>query len=198
MNLREYSLSDFAIDKSALKIPACSSCHEICCHSAHNKVSLRIIDIAMLIDIKRTDLINMKHEQEEVIISKRPNFSLMRETIGWKLFPTLKQFLGNNQLCMALTPQLTCGLHPYWPLSCKRYPYSISTETMTIFWAKGCKSFEPVNEIPKQYLSALQAAVDNYNWRIREILLLKFCFKELQQLGITRFIHIEQFKKIFG
>ena len=112
MNLREYSLSDFAIDKSALKIPACSSCHEICCHSAHNKVSLRIIDIAMLIDIKRTDLINMKHEQEEVIISKRPNFSLTRETIGWKLFPTLKQFLGNNQLCMALTPQLTCGLHP--------------------------------------------------------------------------------------
>ena len=41
-------------------IPDCPSCDDICCAGLENVVSLRLRDIAVLIDVGRTDLISRK------------------------------------------------------------------------------------------------------------------------------------------
>ena len=137
MSLRQVDAKQVEVIAPLGKVNDCSSCTDICCVGPHSTVSLRLQDIAALIDLGRDDLITM--EKPDFPEHTRAKRSALRKTLastGWRTFPVLKK--DSMGACAALGRDGQCGLFPHWPLSCARFPYSLHSNcrvSRTMVWA---------------------------------------------------------------
>jgi Fe-S-cluster containining protein len=165
-------------------IPDCAACEDICCAGIENVVSLRLSDIAELIDIGRTDLMTKKKPNFPAeMVKTRP---ALYELAGSELFrtlPVLRQ-IGDSRICAALTPELTCSLYPHWPTSCERFPYTLSPKRRTVSWGTRCPSKQCAPEFLERSEELFTASIDAYNERVKDAVLLVHARKALDELGI--------------
>jgi hypothetical protein len=188
---RRFDLEPVRLEKLRIAIPTgqvpdCDNCVDLCCTGDHALVSLRLRDIAVLMDIGRTELIT--HERPP---PPKMTTWARREAEGsifHAAFPVLAR--DETKTCRALTDDRLCGLWPSWPLSCARYPYALDRRHGVIFYAAGCTStrLAPVSEAPVAIRALVRAVVDAYNERLRDVLLLAFARDELRDLGLLRWI----------
>ena|GEM_PF-1563779 len=176
-------------------VPDCPNCEDICCQGAENVVSLRLSDIARLIDLGRTDLISKsKPRFTEQMMSQRPAlFELMGSEL-WLTLPVLKQ-LGPYRMCAALDQDLKCSLYPHWPLSCERFPYSLNVSKKKVFWGSRCQSKSCSSEHETRGVQMVERAGQTYNERIKDAVLLTHARKRLDDLGIGVFLSDPQSPK---
>ena len=172
-------------------IPDCPSCQDVCCAGEENVVSLRLRDVAVLIDIGRTDLMTrQKPRFGDAMLASRP---ALRELVASELFqtlPVLRQ-VGPERRCAALDDALSCTLHPDWPLSCERFPYSLSAVRREVIWGKRCASKHQRPEHAARGDAMFRAAVAVYNERVRDAVLLAHARPALDRLGIGAFLLTE-------
>ena len=169
-------------------IPDCSSCDDICCAGLENVVSLRLADIATLIDIGRTDLISRKKPRFPAqLLAQRQHLSELAESELWRTLPVLRQ-VGESHICAALSPELRCTLYPHWPLSCERFPYTLKAVRREIVWGLRCPSQTSAPENVARSQEMFGASVEAYNGRIRDAVLLEHARDELEELGIGAFL----------
>jgi hypothetical protein len=172
-------------------IPDCPSCQDVCCAGEENVVSLRLRDVAVLIDIGRTDLMTrQKPRFGDAMLASRP---ALRELVASELFqtlPVLRQ-VGPERRCAALDEALSCTLHPDWPLSCERFPYSLSAVRREVVWGKRCASKHQRPEHAARGDAMFRAAVAVYNERVRDAVLLAHARPALDRLGIGAFLLTE-------
>ena len=169
-------------------VPDCPNCEDICCQGAENVVSLRLSDIAQLIDLGRTDLIStQKPRFTEQMMSQRPAlFELMGSEL-WLTLPVLKQ-LGPYRMCAALDKDLKCSLYPHWPLSCERFPYTLNASKKKVFWGSRCQSKSCSPEYKTRGVQMVERAGQTYNERIKDAVLLTHARNRLNELGIGVFL----------
>ena len=62
-----------------------------------------------------------------------------------------------------------------------------------VFWAKGCRSFDVVAQAdaPVRVRALVRAAVDGYNERIKDVVLVTVAQQELDELGLLRFVRAD-------
>jgi hypothetical protein len=165
-------------------IPDCAACEDLCCVGLENVVSLRLTDIATLIDIGRTDLMTKKKPNfPKDMLRRRP---ALYEVVGselWRALPVLRQ-IGESRICAALTPELKCSLHPYWPTSCERFPYTLSPKKKTVSWGTRCPSRTSGPEHQERSEQLFTASIETYNERVKDAVLLAHARAELEQIGI--------------
>lgn len=170
-------------------VPDCDSCLEICCTGPNAVVSLRLRDIAALVDAGL----------EEHITFDRPDAPGDRSwaaleaswSVFHRTFPVLRR--DETGTCALLTDERTCGAWPSWPLSCARYPYAIDVLGRRIFLAKGCGEhrFVTLEDPPGRVRDLVDAAVKSYNERVKDIILLHVALDELCDLGLARFLCLD-------
>jgi hypothetical protein len=169
-------------------IPDCEACDDICCAGLENLVSLRLRDIAVLIDIGRTDLISKKKPRFPAsMLRTRP---ALRELMGSELFltlPVLRQ-VGDMHICAALTPDMKCSLHPHWPLSCERFPYSLLAARRRVVWGSRCPSKKTSPQFAERRSEMFDAAVQTFNERVRDAVLMAHAPDALRDMGISEFL----------
>jgi hypothetical protein len=169
-------------------IPDCASCDDICCAGLENVVSLRLRDVAMLIDIDRTDLMTKKKPNfPRAWLRTRPN---LHELVGselWRALPVMRQ-VGEQRICAALTPDLKCGIHPSWPTSCERFPYTLSAVRRDVTWGTRCPSRRVGTEHIERSEELYWSAIDAYNERVKDAVLLAHAEEELDALGLGAWI----------
>lgn len=169
-------------------IPDCPSCENICCAGVENVVSLRLRDVAVLIDIDRTDLISKdKPRFPATMLRTRP---ALYELMGSELFrtlPVLRQ-IGEYRICAALTPSLECGLYPNWPLSCERFPYTLAAARRAVVWGDRCQSKKKSAEHAARGDELFKASVATFNERVRDAVLLAHARAALDAMGIGAFL----------
>lgn len=188
-DLRPLRVSQLRVRVPPRQVPDCEACTEVCCTGRTRVVSLRLLDLARLVDAGLT-----AH-----ITTARPRFTLveleqnpaLRDRIDsdlWHWFPVLTQ--DHTATCTLLDEQLRCRAHPAWPLSCARFPYSVNVAARTIFYAPSCRSTRTVqaDEVGAPVRALVDAAVANYNEQIRDLVLLQVARAELEQLGLLRFL----------
>lgn len=175
--------------KIASKIPAgtipnCAACEDLCCAGLENVVSLRLSDVAGLMDIGRTDLMTKKKPNfPKNMLRNRPG---LYEVVGselWRTLPVLRQ-IGESRICAALTPDLKCSLHPHWPTSCERFPYTLSARKRTVSWGTRCPERQCAPEHYERSQELTAAAISAYNERVKDAVLLTHAKDELDALGI--------------
>lgn len=168
-------------------IPDCARCQDICCAGIENVVSLRLRDVAMLIDIERTDLISTRKPRfPQRLMLQRP---ALWELMGSELFltlPVLRQ-IDEQRICAALGPDMQCSLHPHWPVSCERFPYMLKAKRH-IVWGSRCQSkqVDPAHEQRQAEMAG--AAVATFNERVRDAVLLAHARPALDRMGIGAFL----------
>ncbi|HET6343481.1 MAG TPA: YkgJ family cysteine cluster protein, partial [Myxococcota bacterium] len=122
------------------KINDCSACSDICCSGPRSTVLLRLTDIAMLMDIGRTDLMtHAKPQFKPEELRARPALRRQVASEAWARFPVLRQ--NEFGACEALTAAGKCSIYPHWPLACARFPYALHAEAQEIFYSQRCRSF---------------------------------------------------------
>jgi hypothetical protein len=169
-------------------IPDCASCDDICCAGVENVVSLRLRDIAVLLDLGREDLMTkQKPRFSEKVLRQRPNLRELVASELWRALPVLRQ-RGDHRICAALTPDLRCGLHPFWPTSCERFPYSLNAVRRQVTWGTRCPSQQQAPEHAARSDALFRGAVDAYNERIRDAVLLAHARDQLDAIGIGAWI----------
>lgn len=187
IELREVQRKDFHITTPAPLVTSCRACTDTCCVGKKNTVSLRLVDIAWLLDLGRTELIaNDKPTFTEDETSRaRHRFT---ESSTFKMFPVLRQ--DARERCLALSASGDCTLYPDWPLSCARFPYSIDLTEREIFYSPRCASFSRVGSFDEPRIRVMiDAALSAYNQRIRDWILLDYAWAELEKIGVTRFLN---------
>jgi len=169
------------------KLNDCDACTDICCVGPRATVQLRLRDIAALIDIGRTDLITHDRPKfSEAQLRERPALRRNVDSQAWSIFPVLRR--DSMAACAALSTEGKCGLFPNWPLSCARFPYALHADEEEVFFSARCDSYwirpdaaEPVGQM-------VAAAVEAYNQRIKDRVLLEYAADQVEALGLLTFI----------
>jgi Fe-S-cluster containining protein len=184
--LRFLRASAMRVAVPARLLPDCATCTDICCTGPNAVVSLRLADIAALVDAGL----------ERHVVHERPDAdgdaSWARQEADWsvfhRMFPVLQRDVTGT--CALLTEDRMCGAYPAWPLSCARYPYALDVLNSRVFLAKGCESHRlmSADDAPDAVRRLVDAAVRGYNERLRDVILLHVALDELQELDLLRFL----------
>lgn len=190
---RRFDLAPIRLEKLRVaiptgKVPDCDNCLDVCCTGKNAVVSLRLRDVAVLVDLGRQDLITLERPPPP---EKKKATWARREADGsvfHRAFPVLARDATGT--CRALSEDRLCGLWPSWPLSCARYPYALDRRHGVIFYAAGCQStrIAPMSEAPIAVRALVRAVVDAYNERLRDVLLLAFARERLRDLGLLQWV----------
>ena len=169
-------------------IPDCPNCTNICCAGLENVVSLRLKDVAQLIDVGRTDLMTkQKPNFPADMLAERPG---LRELVGselWRTLPVLRQS-GDMRVCSALGKDLKCTLYPHWPLSCERFPYSLSVMRRQVTWGSRCPSKKQDPAFESRRRELFKASLNAYDERVKDAVLLAHARKSLDKIGIGEWL----------
>jgi hypothetical protein len=169
-------------------IPDCPNCEDICCAGVENVVTLRLRDIAVLLDLQRTDLITKKKPRFPAhMLRTRP---MLQELVASELFralPVMRQ-VGEHRICAALTADLRCSLHPYWPTSCERFPYTLTAVRRQVTWGTRCPAKQCGTEHEARSEELFQGSIDAYNERVKDAVLLSHAREALDEMGIGAWI----------
>lgn len=169
------------------KVNDCSACTEICCIGHEQTVSLRFRDIATLMDIGRVDLITKKKPVfSDALLAEKPALARTVASDAWSRFPVLTQ--NAFGACRALSEEGKCTLYPYWPTSCARFPYALDVEAHEITYSQRCRSFWIRSDAEPKVTAMKLAAVAAYNERIKDLVLLAYAPRQLEDLGLTRYL----------
>lgn len=172
-------------------VPDCGACEDICCVGLENLVSLRLVDVAVLMDADRTDLMSrLKPRFPEDLVRRRPALHELLGSELWRTLPVLRQ-VGESRICAALTPELRCSLHPRWPTSCARFPYTMSAVRRVVSWGSRCasKTCSPRQAAASEAI--FQASISAYNERVRDAVLLAHARSDLEAIGVGAWLVAE-------
>jgi len=164
--------------------PACRFCDEICCIGPRNIVTLRLRDVASLIDMGLEEVIDTRIQR-----IPRAGSAAMREFLGteiWSRFPKLKQTPEGR--CVLLTPEGRCRIYGREPLACRRFPFALSSDRRRVFYSPRCRSHTISHANRARYQQHIEAVAANYNEMIKELVLLYHAPRELRILGLDRFL----------
>jgi Fe-S-cluster containining protein len=187
LSLRLLRPEDVAIVSPPGKVNDCTACTDLCCTGPRATVLLRLRDIAVLMDIGRTELItHAKPQFTAAELQARPALRRQVASAAWKKFPVLAQ--NHFGACRALTDAGLCSLYPHWPLTCARFPYALHVDTAQVVYAARCRAFY-IHPQRRSAVSTMQrAAVAAYNERIKDMILLAYAPKRLFNLGIMPYL----------
>ena len=187
-DLQFVRLSQLHVEIPRGTLPDCESCTNICCTGPNAVVSLRLTDIARLIDVGL----------ENHITFRRPlplhNVSWAAQEARWSVFsesfPILKR--DKTGTCSLLSENRTCNAYPDWPLSCARYPYALDVLRKRMFLAQGCRShrFVSIDDAPGKVKELVEATIRGYNERVKDIILLHVALPELLELGFGPYLRL--------
>lgn len=170
------------------KVPNCRDCQELCCTGPKAIIHLRLKDIANMLDqgLSKAMVVSAKAPDS---IGKNEAEKEFDDSIFGRVFPTLAR--DRFGTCTLLRDDLKCSIYPKWPLSCARYPFAVDAKNKIIYYAKGCTSFEllPPDAASDRFGYLVTAAVESYNERIKDLLLLAYAYKELEHLELTRYLN---------
>ena len=203
---RRFSLRMLTLDKLKVavprgQVPDCDNCLDLCCTGPDAVVSLRLRDIAVLMDLNKTQHIAWDRPQPVTATTTKQQKAAVpwarREADGsvfHQAFPILLR--DETGTCSLLTDDRLCGVFPSWPLSCARYPYALDLKNGVIFYARGCRTtrIAEMSEAPLHVRRLVRAVVDAYNARIRDVVLLAMAKDELAALGLLAHVKLDELK----
>lgn len=169
-------------------VPDCEACTDLCCTGPNAVVSLRLRDIAALLDAgleRHITFDRPAHPPVGTWAAREAQWSVFSQ-----MFPVLARDATGT--CTLLSDERTCSAYPAWPLSCARYPYALDALRGRLFLARGCGSqrFVSAEDPPDKVKGLVDAALRSYNERIKDIILLHVALEELTELGLTPWLRL--------
>lgn len=171
-NARRYRLrvlpDDLEVTSPPNQIPACGKCNEPCCASPRSVVSLRLLDVARLVDAGYGDAIAVDEAAGDWPKETRTAIAEQRELDTWRYFPWLQKrsdgscILFENGICVA---------YEHRPLQCRAFPLQVDESAAQVRWASFCRSTSSTSS-GLEHQAAVEAARESYHEKVRDLLTL--------------------------
>lgn len=188
-DLDEMTPRELQLDLPVGKLPDCHNCVNTCCTGPLRVVLLRLVDVAAFMDAGLVDHITLDKPQftAQELAANAPLADVVNSE-AWQSMPVIRQ--DETRTCTLLTADNQCGAHPFWPLSCARFPYAMDILNQRIFYARGCASVQQdaTRAGRKREGQLVDAVVEAYNQRIRDAVLLRVARPELTELGLMQHV----------
>jgi Fe-S-cluster containining protein len=188
----KYDLRLIAPEKVQLKIdplevPDCSACPRNCCCGAENTVSLRLTDIARLMDAGLEEYIDKDNKVniEREILEKHPGITRNIQSDTWRKFPVLKRV---NDICPLLSKDKKCTIYNVRPLTCRRYPYMLMDNMKEVRFSRHCINPKTIKDLDVYAREHFDSAIASYNEKVKDLILIHHARKELAELGIGKYL----------
>lgn len=164
-----------------MAVPDCAACSDNCCTGPH-LVSLRLTDIARLHDAGLGDhIVTLDQLDRATVYASHPELREIESRPGFAAFPVLGR--SNDGRCPFLSAELRCTIYPIRPVACRRFPLFVGDDLRTVRWASSCESRKDGNPG-----ALFEAALDSYNQRIRDHLVLRYARPVIDNLGLGRYL----------
>ncbi len=174
-----------------LKVPDCTTCIHNCCHGVENTVSLRLIDIARLLDAGLADMIDLNNRVhiEKEILRKHPGIAANIQSDTWRKFPVLRRV---NDICPKLGKDNKCTIYGARPLTCRRYPFMLKDDLKAVTVSTYCKNLvvHAGNWGDENVQELFLSAIDSYNEKVKDLILIYYAKKELEDLKIGKYLSL--------
>lgn len=169
-----------------LPIPNCTACTDTCCKSP-SLVSLRLIDIARLVDAGHQQAVaRVDRPARRAIHTLHPALEAAESKDSFRYFPVLRQKVDGT--CVFLTAQQRCGVYAIRPLACRAFPYLLNDDLKSVRFAEGACS-TPAPESHSTTLRSLTAAVAaQFDAKVRDLMAVHHLPAALARLGLVRFL----------
>ena len=185
-DIRLLKLEDIEkIDIEEYQVPTCQFCKENCCRGYVNIVTLRLIDIARLIDLGLQEAITLEKPPRDVFKMTKARRNFFKSEL-WKRFPILKQ--KEDGSCYFLDEQNRCVIYDYAPLICKKFPFTLSQDKKEIFYSPKCKTYSISIANKDKFYEHINAVIEHYNEMIKDLVLIYHAKKELKYLGLDKYL----------
>lgn len=192
-HLELLDLSKVKIKVPRGQVPDCEACTELCCTGENARVSLRLRDVARLMDAGHASHIKKEPTLDDGATARKKGWARREadSSVFHRVFPVLAR--DATSTCTFLTEDRLCGAYPAWPLSCARYPYALDLQLRVIFYAKGCGSsmLLPPDEAPLRVRALARAVLDSYNERVRDVVTLALAPDLLARAGLLPHLALE-------
>lgn len=188
-DLRMIDPKNVKLNMDPIQVPDCKTCPKNCCRGVENTVSLRLIDIARLIDAGLSDYIDKDNKIviEDELAEKHPKILRNIRSDTWRKFPVLKRV---NDICPLRDKDNKCTIYDVRPLTCRRYPYTLMDNLKEIRFSKHCinpKNIDALNDYAKEHFVT---AIQVYNEKVKDLILIYHAKKELQDIGLSKYLII--------
>lgn len=181
-----------ALDRHALVldvepgvVPDCPACRETCCHGPH-LVSLRLADCARLLDAGLDASITRPGRgSREATYESHPDLRQVEQRDAFRRFPVLGQ--RESGACHFLDADGRCSIYAIRPLACRAFPYRLDDALDRIRMSSGCPTSRRGGS-PEAVELLVQATVDLFNAKVRDLLLVEHGRDRLEALGLRRLL----------
>ena len=144
------------------RAPDCERCQENCCRGS-NLARLTLRDVARLSDAGLGWAIARIGGPDD----RGPGVALKHR----------------DGRCVFLDAEERCAVHPIRPLVCRGFPWQVSDDWSVLRYSRECQTH---GRRPADADAMAQAAVDTFNERIRDLLMIANGIDRLRALGLDR------------
>lgn len=146
--------------------PDCSACLDPCCASPRSVVSLRLLDVARLVDAGLAEGIAVHDGHSAVHEATRQVLREKSHLDTWRYFPFLRK--RSDGSCIFFENG-RCSAYEHRPLQCRAFPYQVDEEAAQIRWAGFCRSkMRRVSQ--KTEARDIEAARESYHEKLRDLM----------------------------
>jgi Fe-S-cluster containining protein len=166
--------------------PDCAACPDRCCRGPASRVSLRLADLLRLkaagleagIEIHKRPF-----TPEE--IARAPHLERLEQDRAYAWFPTLRQKEDGH--CVYYGQDGRCTIYEHRPLLCRSFPVQLDLERRKLSYSERCPSRKLDPEAAE---SLAEAVVENFNHKLRDLLLVHYARPELAELGLLPYLSL--------
>ena len=168
--------------------PDCAACTDRCCHGPTSRVSLRLADILRLREAGLDHAIETRKppftSQE---IERSPHLSTFQRDRAYAWFPMLRQ--KPDGTCVFYGEDGRCGIYEQRPMLCRSFPYQLDLERSELHYSERCPSRR---QDPVAAEALADAVAENFNHKIRDLILVHDFRPGLEKLGLLQYLSLEQ------
>lgn len=165
--------------------PDCARCTERCCASPKSLVSLRLLDIARLIDAGLEDAIVSSAAEHAESDETWEAILEVEHLDSWRRFPMIRK--RSDGRCALLDDEGRCSAYEARPLQCRAFPFLVGSDLASVRWAGFCRSFADDGSDDERS-AALAAALESFHAKQRDLVSLAHGWDVLEELGLTRWL----------
>lgn len=187
IDLRALTADDVELDARARRVPRCDRCEDNCCRGPGTGISLRLADVARLVDAGLVWGVAREQRWTEADYEADPALREHEARETQRRFPMLKR--RADGACVFLDDGARCSIHPIRPLACRAFPYRLNTSRERVHFSGRCPSWGDGGDAGE--VAAMTTAVlELYNAKVRDLVVLAHGRREIDDLGLSRHLPI--------
>jgi Fe-S-cluster containining protein len=179
-DLRFLRPDDLTVD--VLGPAGCSRCDDTCCAAPH-QVSLRLFDVARLLDAGLGEaMVSPRWSARADWHAQAPELAWVERQDSFRHFPVLRQ--TEQGVCVFLDAQGQCVIYPLRPLACQRFPYVLGPRLDRVVVSHGCdvaRQGRPLSSAETE--TVLASVLAHHRAKVLDLLWLAYGRPELVALG---------------